>query len=68
MHGEARQVTCDACGKPLEYHVDFDANGVTLTLCAGCTGEAAAFGQYGDEAVTTVDWPEVRRRAMESRS
>lgn len=58
-------MTCDACGKTLEYHCDFDAAGVTLTLCGGCAGEAAAYSQYGDEAVTTVDWPEVRQRVQE---
>lgn len=65
MHSEAREVICDACRKPLEYRVDFDTDGVILTLCAGCAGEAAAFSQYGDDAMTTVDWREVRRRVEE---
>lgn len=56
---------CAACAKPLKFRVDFDADGVTLVLCGGCAGEAAAFSVYGDEAVTTVDWREVRRRAAE---
>ena len=55
---------CEACGKPTDLHFDADADGVTLRLCGGCAGEAAAFSQYGDEAVCSVDWREVRRRVM----
>jgi len=54
--------TCDACHKRLAYRVEFDADGVLLNLCAGCAGEAIAFSQYGDEAVTTVDWRTIRER------
>lgn len=63
----ARGRECDACGSPLTYHVEFPADGVTLCLCGGCAGEAAAFAQHGDEAVTTVDWREIRRRVQEQR-
>lgn len=61
----ARARTCDACGKPLTYFVEFPADGVRLELCAGCAGEAAAFAQHGDDATTTVDWRDVRRKALE---
>lgn len=57
---------CDACLRELlGAHVHFDADGVQLILCGGCAGEATAFAQYGDDAVTNYDWREVRRIAAE---
>jgi hypothetical protein len=55
-------VKCSACGKRLTntYWVPLDADGVTLRLCAGCAGEAAAYMQYGSEAVCEHDWPAIR--------